>query len=167
MTEDNALVILKQAILLEKKGKAFYETAADRTENTAVKNFFNSMAQEEVEHIRILSDQYKAYQENKTFLADQPGSEKISEVAAGVLSSELRNKISAADFEAAAISAAMAMEERAIKLYASRAEVAESPEEKRLYQWLSDWETHHLDVLGELDRTLTEQVWNDNSFWPF
>ena len=69
--------------------------------------------------------------------------------------------------DAAAISAAMAMEERAIKLYANRAEAAESAEEKRLYEWLSDWETTHLDVLAELDRTLTEQVWNDNNFWPF
>ena len=167
MGEDKALVILKQAILLEKRGKAFYETAADRTDNPAVKDFFNRMALEEVEHVRILSDQFREYQKSGTFLTGQAGEETVTEVATGVLSSELRKKISAADFEAAAISAAMAMEERAIKLYAKRAEAAESPEEQALYKWLSEWETTHLDVLADLDRTLTEQVWNDNNFWPF
>ncbi len=167
MAEDKALGILKQAILLEKRGKAFYETAAARTENLVVKDFFKSMAKEEVLHIKILSDQFKEYQKNKTFLANQAGEENISDVVSGVLTRELKEKISAADFEAAAISAAMAMEERAINLYAGRAKVADSPEEKALYKWLSEWETTHLNVLAELDRTLTEQVWNDNSFWPF
>jgi rubrerythrin len=167
MGEDKALVILKQAILLEKRGKAFYETAADRSDNPTVKDFFSRMAKEEIEHVRILSDQFREYQKNRTFLSGQTGEETVTEVATGVLSAELKNKISAADFEAAAISAAMAMEERAIKLYAARAQAAESAEEKALYQWLSEWETTHLEVLADLDRTLTEQVWNDNSFWPF
>ena len=164
MSEDKSLKILKQAILL---GMSFYQTAAGQTDSPAVRSFFNTMAEEEVRHIQILSDQFKSYQQNGTFLPSDTAESTIDGVADGVLTGELRKRISAADFEAAAISAAMAMEERAIKLYASRSETAEDPEEKALYRWLAGWETTHLEVLSDLDRTLTEQIWNDNSFWPF
>jgi rubrerythrin len=167
MSEDKSLNILKQAILLEKRGRSFYRTAAGQADSPAIKTFFNTMAEEEVRHIQILSDQFKAYQQSGKFMTSDTGETGMQGVADGVLTSELRGRISAADFEAAAISAAMAMEERAVKLYASRAKSADDPEEKALYRWLADWETTHLEVLSELDRTLTEQIWNDNSFWPF
>ena len=59
------------------------------------------------------------------------------------------------------------MEERAVKLYAERAETAEDVEEKRMYQWLAEWERGHLNMLLEMDRELTKKIWNDNQFWPF
>lgn len=167
MSEDKTVEILKQAILLETRGKAFYQTAAENAQHTAVKDFFGTMAAEETLHIKILSDQFKEYNKSKHFLPDRDGDEKNGEVASTVLSPELKSKIKAAGFEAAAISAAMAMEERAIKLYAGRAEAAEDAEEKALYRWLAEWETTHLELLADLDRSVTEQVWNDNSFWPF
>jgi rubrerythrin len=77
------------------------------------------------------------------------------------------SQIAAADFEAAAVSAAMAMEKRAIRLYSERADGAEDPAEKALYRWLADWEKTHLDSLARVDRALTERVWNDNQFWQF
>ncbi len=48
-----ALEILKQAILLETRGKAFYQTAADQAQNKAVKDFFGTMAGEETIHIKM------------------------------------------------------------------------------------------------------------------
>ncbi|MEK6195467.1 MAG: rubrerythrin, partial [Deltaproteobacteria bacterium] len=70
-------------------------------------------------------------------------------------------------FESAAISAAMGMEERAITLYSGRAEEADDPEEKALYEWLAEWETEHLEYLARIDKEVTETIWHDNSFWPF
>jgi rubrerythrin len=61
----------------------------------------------------------------------------------------------------------MAMEERAIKLYADRAAETRDPEEQKLYRWLSGWENGHLKILMEMDRELTEKIWHDNQFWPF
>jgi rubrerythrin len=75
--------------------------------------------------------------------------------------------LSAADYEAAAISAAMSMEEKAIKLYSDRSAEAADPNEKALYQWLADWEKQHLHFLSAIDKELTEQIWHDNNFWPF
>ena len=59
------------------------------------------------------------------------------------------------------------MEERAIKLYAERAEVASDSGEKALYRWLAEWERKHLNYLLNIDKELTEKVWFDNNFWPF
>ena len=61
----------------------------------------------------------------------------------------------------------MSMEESAIKLYSGRAATATDPNEKALYNWLSKWETQHLNFLADIDRELTEEIWYDQSFWPF
>ena len=166
MSTANPLDILKSALLLEIRGQAFYKKAAQQAENQAVKDFFENMAAEEVRHVQILSDQYKAVKAKGTFTA--PNIEGTpSGVADNVLAESLKKRISAAGFESAAISAAMGMEERAIKLYAGRAEEADDPEEKRLYKWLAEWESQHLEYLARIDREVTEAIWNDNSFWPF
>ena len=79
----------------------------------------------------------------------------------------LAEEKSAADYEAAAISAAIAMEKNAIQLYSDRASTAADPNEKALYKWLAAWERQHLNFLAEIDKELTEEVWYDNNFWPF
>ena len=166
MSTANPLDILKSALLLEIRGQAFYKKAAQQAESQAVKDFFETMAAEEVRHVQILSDQYKAVKAKGQFIA--PSIEGTpTEVAENVLADSLKTRISAAGFESAAISAAMGMEERAIKLYAQRAAEADDPEEQRLYKWLAEWEGKHLEYLARIDREVTEAIWNDNSFWPF
>ena len=165
MTENRSLDILKNAILLEKRGKAFYRTAAAQATNADVQEFFENMAAEEVEHVKILSDQFKAFKETGKFKA--PETSTLGTISQNVLTPEVKARIAAADFEAAAISAAMLMEERAIALYAGRAQEASDPEEKKLYQWFADWEKEHLEFLAAIDAELKERIWNDSGFWPF
>ena len=167
MSEDKTVEILKDAILLEKRGHAFYRQVADQASGKAVKQFFNFMAEEETKHIKILSDQFKAYQDNHKFDPGDFNEDHSTDAASNVLTGEMKAEIAAADFEAAAISAAMSMEERAIKLYSDRAEEASDSNEKALYNWLAKWEMQHLKFLSDIDRELREEIWNDNSFWPF
>ncbi len=167
MAENKALDILKNAILLEKRGRSFYRKAAEQTDNKAVKDFFGMMADEEENHIKMLSDQYISYQKNGRFAALDYEKAGERDMASEILNSELKEKISSAGFESAAISAAISMEDRAVKLYADRSGETEDAEEKRLYQWLSDWERGHLNLLMEMDKKLTEKIWNDSQFWPF
>lgn len=167
MDENKTLEILKSAILLEIKGKAFYEKTADQATNEAAKQFFTTMAGEEETHINILSEQYKQVQSSQQFGRVDHSQHATDTVVSNVLTREITNKIEAAGFEAAAVSAAMAMEERAIRLYSNRA--AETPDtaEKTLYEWLASWETTHLEWLSKIDRELTESIWYDRHFWPF
>ncbi len=88
-------------------------------------------------------------------------------MASKVLTREIKEKISAAGFEAAAISAAISMEERAVKLYSESAETTSDPEAKALYEWLVRWEREHLSLLLDIDKALRKKVWLDNKFWPF
>lgn len=166
MPTSNPLDILKSALLLEQRGKAFYQKAAESADNSALREFFEKMAEDEISHVKILSDQYKAYKAEGKFTA-QTQDDALDNVADAVLTANLKERITASGFESAAISAAMGMEERAIKLYSQRADATDDPQEKTLYRWLADWETQHLEYLARIDKEITESIWNDNSFWPF
>ena len=167
MSEDKTIEILKNAILLEKRGQVFYGKVAEQASGKVVREFFEMMADEEVKHVAILSDQFKAYQQNHEFTPGDYNETFSGNIAANVLTQKLMAELSAADYEAAAISAAMSMEEKAIKLYSARATDADDPNEKALYQWLADWEKQHLQFLSDIDKELRKQIWHDNSFWPF
>lgn len=167
MKENITLDILKQAILLERRGKAFYQKVAEHTENKAIRDVFEMMAEEEQKHITTLSEQFKSYRQEKKFIPGGHNYTDISGVASKVLTREIKDNISAAGFEAAAISAAISMEECAIKLYSESAETTSDPEAKALYDWLSRWEREHLNLLLDIDKSLKEEIWYDNQFWPF
>ena len=166
MSTPEALEILKSALLLEMRGKSFYEKAADSAQDPTVKDFFNQLAEDENSHVQILSEQYTSYKNEGKFTG-LPMQSSNESVANAVLTDSLKQRIAGAGFESAAISAAMGMEERAINLYSQRAKDASDPEEKALYQWLAEWETQHLEFLAAIDKEVTEALWNDNSFWPF
>jgi rubrerythrin len=167
MTEDRTTEILKNAILLEKRGYAFYSKVAEQATGDAVKRFFEEMAEEEVKHIQILSDQFKAYHEEKRFKPSSANENRGFETAGAILGDDLKKQISAADYEAAAIAAAMSMEQKAIEIYSARATDASDPNEKALYKWLADWEKQHLESLSAINDEITQEIWHDNSFWPF
>jgi rubrerythrin len=160
--------ILKEAILLEHRGRAFYTAVAAQTESEAVNRIFTIIAEEEGEHIRFLSDQFAHYRKHNSFLdVTAVNGEAPDEVARQVLTEEMKSQISGAGYEAAAISAAMDFESKAVDLYATRAEASTDPNEKALYRMLAEWERGHHKWLMRIDKELREQVWYDNNFWPF
>ncbi len=164
----SATDILKEAILLERRGKAFYTTAARQTQSEAARKIFTMMAEEEDEHIEFLSKQFAHYQKNHEFLENDAHYDSHEEdVAMAVLSEEIKKQIDAASFEAAAISAAMDFETRAVRIYSERAQSATDPHEKEMYQMLADWEKGHHKWLHKINEELKEKIWFDNNFWPF
>lgn len=169
MKESRSEEILKKAILMEKRGKAFYEQVAKNTDNEEVANIFTIMAKEEQTHIDYLSEQFKYFRENNKFKEAKlvANNESDDAIANLILSGEVKKKISAAGYEAAAINAAIDMETKAIEVYSNQAKKTKDRNEKELFQWLSDWEKGHHKILNDLSKELQEEVWNDNNFWPF
>ncbi len=159
--------ILKTAILLERRGKAFYSMTARQTESDAVRKIFTMMAEEEDSHIDFLSRQFAEYEKNGRFSGNAMQNPANDAEALLILSERVKKEISAAGFESAAISAAIDFENRAVEVYQGRANEAEDPNEKQMYQMLADWERTHFRLLHKLNEDLKEQVWHDNSFWPF
>lgn len=167
MKESNAaLDVLKTAILLERRGKAFYTQAARQSESKSAKKIFEMMAEEEEAHIDFLVKQFKSYSDTNQFLKIEEQPEEDDTVVE-ILTEKIKNEISAAGFEAAAISAAIDFENRAIEVYSNRAESATDANEKEMYKMLADWEKTHHHLLYKLNEDLKEQIWNDNNFWPF
>ena len=167
MTESKSLEIIKHAILLERRGRAFYRKVSEQTEDSAVKEFFEMMADEENKHISVLAEQYNFLRKEGHFSSAFSDISDTGATITEALSNEIKEKISAASYESAAISAAIGFEENAVKLYSSRADEAKDPEEKIIYTWLADWERQHSKMLVEIDKALVETIWMDNQFWPF
>lgn len=157
--------ILKEALLLERRGKALYEASASGAESNEVRGIFLHLAQEEGRHIEALS---KAFADlaRTGHMPDRPPRDAPRPAGNAVLSDALRAEISAASYEAAALYAAMALEERAVAFYAD-AERNTTGSAQSLYRWLAHWERSHLDLLIALDEELKQKVWNDQKFWPF
>ncbi len=159
--------ILKTAILLERRGKAFYTTAARDTQSEAVRKIFSMMAEEEDTHIKFLSRQFAEYVKSGKFIKNEAEHLPEDSVDEAILSEQVKKEISAAGFEAAAISAAIDFENRAVAIYQGRANEATDPNEREMYQMLAAWERTHFRLLNKLNEDLKEQIWHDNHFWPF
>ena len=167
MGKKDTIEILKNAILLERRGRAFYAKIAEETENKKIREVFEMMADEEQKHMKVLGEQYTAFCKTEKFVPGRFDGSEASDISSEVLTEAVKGKISAAGFEAAAISAAISMEERAVQLYSESAAAADDPEAKALYEWLAQWERSHLKFLVDLDKALIESIWFDNRFWPF
>ncbi len=167
METKKALEILKMAILMEKRGHAFYAKVAEQTPDQDVKHIFLTMADEETQHVKFLAEQYISYEKHNTFKKVDLPDLSNEGYATLILTEDLKNKISSAGFEAAAISAAIDFEKKAVAVYSKQAEDSEDPNEKALYRWLAEWEGGHLKILSDMDNELKEKIWNDNQFWPF
>ncbi len=153
---------------MEHRGKAFYKKVAEQATNEDVKKIFNTMADEEQLHIEFLGKQFAFYQKNNKFESHFINTANADEsIVNSIMSDSIKQKISGSGFEAAAISAAIDMENKAIEVYGERAVNATDANERELYNWLTTFEREHHKILLELNKELTEKVWNDNNFWPF
>ena len=159
MTDNAAIEVLKMALLLERQGMAFYEQVAGQTRSPAVRELFRTLAEEEKKHAEMLAERGGPAVAARGAVPDT--------LAKLVLSGDIRKQIGAASFEAAAISAAIDMENKAVALYSQRAGQAADRAERELYQWLADWERGHQRFLARINQELLEEIWQDSGFWPF
>ncbi len=168
MKKEDVQDILKQAIIMEHRGKALYEQVAGQTTNEDVRKIFQVMAEEEQTHIDFLQKQLKHYNKEGSFDNNEPGKAPGHDAIANtILTDEMVKDISGSGFEAAAISAAIDMENKSVEVYANRAKETTDPNEKELFEWLANWEKGHHKLLIDLNEQLTEKIWYDNNFWPF
>ncbi len=163
---ENTSNILKQAILAERRGAALYDQVAKQTKNPKMAEFFKGMAEEEKGHEALLAAQLKNAMGGKPFTVAQMN-DFGKKVTTAFLTKELLSEINAAGFEAAAIASAINLEKNAVEFYGKQADAATDDNEKKLFRWLSDWEKGHLDMLNQMDRDLTESVWDSNQFFPY
>ncbi|MBN1551376.1 ferritin family protein [bacterium] len=165
MEASKSIEIIKGAILLEHKGKSFYESVARTTPSAPVREIFSSMAMEEEKHIDILMKQYLNLKEEGKLKPEILPKNPLN-FADRIITEKVKEEISGAGYEAAAVSAAIALEQQAVAFYSTRAQEVQDPVEKELFSWLAEWEKGHYDLLIAIDNELKEKIWFDQKFWP-
>jgi len=159
------LEILKGALLLEHKGRALYQSVVDSSKVEGVKDLFSLLAREEQKHINMLNKQFSRISKGEGFdVSDIKDSH--AETSEAVLTDIIKENVSGAGYEAAVISAGLEFEKNSVKYYSEQAEKAQSEDEKKLFEWLRDWEKGHMMMLARIDDDLKEKIWFDHQFWP-
>jgi len=165
MPENKPLDILKGALLLEHRGKALYNSVGESSKVESVKELFDMLVREEEKHIKMLNKQFSRLSKGKSFDISDLEKEESSTLEA-IMTEKIVQDVAGAGYEAAVISAALEFEKNAVKYYSEQAASAESEAEKKLFEWLTDWEKNHMLMLAKVDNELKEKIWYDNQFWP-
>ena len=166
MKEPQALVILKQSILAERRAKTLYQALAKNTQSDSVRDIAKTLMAEEQSHIEFLSIHYRNYTDKGLFL-DSKSKLRQNELADTLVTKKIRREIDAAGYEAAALSAAIELEKKSLALCSGRADEASDVSEGSVYTMLAHWERIHLNLLNKINQDITESIWHDNNFWPF
>jgi len=165
MADEKKLDILKGAILLEYKGKALYESVAQKSDIDAVRELFGFLVKEEEKHIELLKKQFTEIVKGNDFDAADFAADEQSAFNQ-IITEKIGKEVSAASYESAVIAAALELEKKAVEYYSAQEMKTENIEEKKIFKWLTVWEKEHMMMMAKLDEEIKEQVWYDNAFWP-
>jgi rubrerythrin len=159
---------LKEAIQAEIDGFHFYMMAARSTDDTKGREVFESLAEDEKEHVRFLSLQYDAFMEKGA--ADPTvtlGKRAALQGTSPIFSDSFRGRIKDAHFEMSALSIGINLELSAVKFYKDQATQAQDETVTKFYNELADWESGHYKALLQQQESLKEDYWAGGGFSPF
>ena len=159
---------LKEAIQAEIDGFHFYMMAARSTEDPKGREVFESLAEDEKEHVRFLSLQYDAFMDKG--VADPAvtlGKRASLQGASPIFSDSFRQRITGAHFEMSALSIGISLELSAVNFYKDQAAQSNDPIVQKFYTELADWESGHYKALLQQQESLKEDYWAGGGFSPF
>ena len=153
-----ALDVLEEAMRNEVDGRQFYLEAADKSVSSQSKATFTTLAADEVEHLRILEEEFAALQGTGKWLAATkvighqerraeplfPPDEKAAERTAQAIKSDLE-----------ALEFALGIEERAFELYSKASQETDDPHARAIYKYLTNQENGHYKLLQRAHQYLT------------
>lgn len=167
----SSLMALDIAIQTEKDGRDFYVRAAESTNDPAGKVLFTSLADDELEHLRLLESQREALTEQGRWLPRDPASEgdRGSEiVGAPIFGREaLAENVAAYTSELSALRMAYLIERDAVTFYTRAASETDDPDGRAMYERLVEMEKEHQSILEEEYNALAKEFWSTMGFEPF
>ena len=159
---------LKIAIQGERTGHEFYKMAAKNTKDPSGKKVFEQLAEEEAEHFRFLTAQYKSFLDagrlNKDVKLTRPHALGRDNP---IFSKDFKKRLKQSHFEMSALAVAVQLELNGINHYRAEAQKATDPDLKRFYEELVAWETGHYDAFVKEQQQLQEEYWSEAGFAPF
>jgi len=167
----SALVALDVAIQTEKDGREFYLRAAERSSDKGGKVLFVSLADDELEHLRVLESQREALVSEGQWLPPsklQEGTTPDIAEGAPLFSPErLAGNISAYTSDLSALRLAFLIEKDAVAFYTRAAAETEDRHGKEMYRRLANMEAEHQRILEEEYNALAKEFWGNMGFEPF
>ncbi|MEW6368097.1 MAG: ferritin family protein [Acidobacteriota bacterium] len=162
------LDILGKAYQIEIDGYTFYSMTAEKAEKPAVRELFDKLAHDEVEHKAYLRDIMRNYDEkgSAAFLVQKKTPELLA-FTQKIFTDRFREQAQGAAFETAALSIGMTLESNAIAYFTRASTETSEKEVKDFYRFLADWEKQHLDALDALFNTVRMDFWSQSGFAPF
>lgn len=170
------LDVIRQAILNEVEGIAFYDLAAEKTTNPEVKEALIFLKNQEADHEAWLKNLFERLLQKKHFeleyvtwldLQHKQQSEREKRGTSPELFAKAKQQFQdgklfqTATMDLAIFKVGALMEQAAIDFYSQAAKKSTSPEAKALYERLVTWEQEHLNTLNEIHETLTKD-WLEN-----
>lgn len=146
MEDKSVMEALKLAAHKEQDARKFYLESAKRVSDACGREMFNSLADEELNHLKMVQRQYESLSGGKGWV------EFAETAAAGsfrVLKSrkKVRRPVEAATTEADALLLAIQAENDSFDLYAQQAKLVKSPAGQQMYRYLAQAERRHFDLL--------------------
>jgi rubrerythrin len=157
-----ALTALDKAMEVERQGKAFYEEAAERVQDPMGKGVFQTLARDEVEHIRLLQAEYDAIQSEKDWM--ELDEAKVCEPGTPVKVFPDKRKAAliipkkAKDLDA--LKMAMDFELKGYEAYVQAGKETDDPKGKQVFEFLAKQENSHYVFLQKTyDYLTTKGAW--------
>lgn len=165
---EQILDVLKKAYQIEVDGYTFYSMTAEKASKPAVKELFEKLAHDELQHQAYLKEVLKNYGTMGTaaFQAKRAAHD-LSEYSQKLFTDQFRQQAHGATFEMGVLSVGMTLESSAIQHFSTAAQGASEQEVKAFYQFLADWEKQHFDALQGLYNSVREDFWHTGGFAAF
>jgi rubrerythrin len=166
-----ALVALDFAIQTEKDGREFYERAATKTRDAGGRVLFASLADDEVEHLRILESQRESLASDGRWLSsaetDQQRRPSVTEGVPVFSRESLAEKVNEHTSDLSALRMALLLEKDSVAFYSKAALETEDLEGRSMYERLVEMEKEHQRILDEEYKALAKEFWHTMGFEPF
>lgn len=163
MSKNKALEALRRGMSTEVWGRNFYVQAVDRTHSEGGKRVFQSLVEEEENHLDTLRWEYAVLAGENAEVSHEEAlalaaSVDPTDIFPQAISAEQLIPADASDEQA--LRMAMDFEQRGYQLYTEAAQQAESAQAARIWKWLAQAEDQHFAFLQEtLEFLETNGVW--------
>lgn len=152
--ENQRAEALKQALKMEKDGKAYYQSALEKVESDLAKKIFESLIKAEEKHIQKITELYESLAKTgkwpQVALVREQGKTTDNIFSAAMAGIDEKVKASMSDIEA--LKMAVKMEDDGMRYYQSMANKTEDPFEKKFYLLLVNEEgEHYLSLLDTIE----------------
>ena len=162
------LTILRQAYQIEVDGYTFYAMTAEKATKPAVKELFEKLAHDEIQHQAFLKGVGQRYDAQGTaaFAVAKPAA-NLSGLTDHVFTARFKEQARGAAFEMGVLSVGLTLETNAIAHFNQAAGMTDSAEVREFYRYLAEWEQQHFDALNTLYASIRTDFWATGGFAPF